>query len=112
MRALNFLPDGVRRKFDVATAQNTGHFQVFVRLAQGDGHPAVGTGNLLANVLGGEPDMPATSGTKHFHQPGRCVTPGGKLARSGQLHRSGIGGKPQCSGGGIAAQREAERNEC
>jgi hypothetical protein len=61
MRAGDFLADGVRGKFDMAAAQDAGHFQVLVGLAQGDGSLTMGTGNLLTDVSGGEFNMSAAN---------------------------------------------------
>jgi len=58
MRAGNFLPDGMGRKFDMPVTKETGNFQE-VRSAQGDAGLALRTGNLVAKIFASKPDMNA-----------------------------------------------------
>jgi hypothetical protein len=89
------LADGVRGEFDVFRAVKADHFQEF-GFAQCDNIPAVWAGNSLAKIYQGEPNMDATSGTRHF---------------------SGLGGlarmvfqPEQVHGGNATAQQEPEQD--
>jgi len=70
MRAGHFFPDGMRRKFNVLLAKETGHFQE-IKLAQSDGFLAVRTGNFLPQVARIKPDVHSAGGTGHFEELGR-----------------------------------------
>ena len=97
MRTADSLPDGVWGKFDVLLAIKAHHFQE-IGFAQGDDFLAMRAGDSLAEVLEGEPDVDAASGTGHL---------------------SGLAGLPhavfqpeQIDRGNTASKQEVEQGAC